>query len=46
MGAHPLGPDYGVFEFGDLFSEALLRDSIASCRPGSARTWRPGSSTR
>ena len=24
MGAHPLGPDYGVFEFGDLFSEALL----------------------
>ena len=24
MGANPLGPDYGVFEFGDLFSEALL----------------------
>ena len=24
MGTNPLGPDYGVFEFGDLFSEALL----------------------
>ena len=24
MGAHPLGPDYGVFEFGNLFSEAVL----------------------
>ena len=24
MGTHPTGPDYGVFEFGDLFSEALL----------------------
>ena len=24
MGAHPLGPDYGMFEFGDLFSETLL----------------------
>ena len=24
MGVNPLGPDYGVFEFGDLFSEALL----------------------
>ena len=25
MGASPLGPDYGVFEFGDLFSEAILQ---------------------
>ena len=24
MGSKPVGPDYGVFEFGDLFSEALL----------------------
>ena len=24
MGAQPQGPDYGVFEFGDLFSEAIL----------------------
>ena len=24
MGADPRGPDYGVFEFGDLFSEAIL----------------------
>ncbi|MDA1128394.1 MAG: endonuclease/exonuclease/phosphatase [Chloroflexi bacterium] len=24
MGADPQGPDYGVFEFGNLFSEALL----------------------
>ena len=24
MGADPQGPDYGVFEFGDLFSEAIL----------------------
>ncbi len=24
MGAQPQGPDYGVFEFGNLFSEALL----------------------
>ena len=24
MGANPEGPDYGVFEFGDLFSEATL----------------------
>ncbi len=24
MGANPQGPDYGVFEFGNLFSEALM----------------------
>lgn len=24
MGVNPVGPDYGVFEFGDLFSEAVL----------------------
>ena len=28
MGAHPLGPDYGVFEFGDLFSQAILGSSF------------------
>lgn len=27
MGADPKGPDYGVFEFGNLFSEALMRRS-------------------
>ena len=25
MGSEPTGPDYGVFEFGDLFSDALKR---------------------
>ena len=28
MGANPVGPDYGVFEFGDLFSEAILGQSF------------------
>ena len=29
MGARPQGPDYGVFEFGNLFSEALLGRSYS-----------------
>ena len=36
MGAQPQGPDYGVFEFGNLFSEALLGRPYPDLSPGEA----------
>ena len=33
MGANPVGPDYGVFEFEDLFSEAILGHPFRELTP-------------
>ena len=38
MGANPLGPDYGVFEFGDLFSGRCWAARCRTFRPKKERT--------
>ena len=41
MGAHPQGPDYGVFEFGDLFSEAILGEPFRELTSSERRDFVP-----